>query len=53
MSINAEFCEELKFKSFILYFSAKIEQTQKNHPKMMFLSSILDIFEIYFILCEK
>ena len=51
--LKAEFHEELKFQGFILYFSVKIEQTSKNHPKMVFWSSILGIFEVCLILVEK
>ena len=52
-SKEAKFFKELTILRFVRYFSAKIEQTLKNHHKWTFFSSVLDIFEDCSILAEK
>ena len=56
VSKEAENFKVLTFFSLGCYFSAKIEQTSKKHPKMAFFSSFwlnLDDFEDSSILTEK
>ena len=53
MSKEAEIFKELEFLGLRRYFSAKIEQTSKHHPKMAVFGWILDVFEDSSILTEK
>ena len=53
MSKEAEIFKELEFLGLGRCFSAKIEQTSKNHPKMAVFGWILDVFEDSSILTEK
>ena len=52
-SIEARFHKVSYFLGFMRYFSAKIEQFSKSHPKLALFSSNLNIFEDYSILAEK
>ena len=53
MSKEAKNFKELKFLGLGRYFSAKIEQTSKNLPKMVVFGWILDVFQDSSILTEK
>ena len=53
VSKEAKFFKKLTTYRFVRYFSAKIEQTFKNHPKWAFFGSVLDIFEDCSVLAEK
>ena len=53
VSKEAETFMELEFLGLGRYFSAKIVQNSKNHPKMGVLGCILDVFEDSSILTEK
>ena len=53
VSIEAKFHKVSHFLGFVRYFSAKIEQSSKNHPKLALFSSNLNVFEDYSILAEK
>ena len=53
MSKEAEIFKELKFLGLGRCFSAKIEQTLKNHPKTAVFGRILYVFEDSSFLTEK
>ena len=53
MSKDAEIFKELEFLGLGCCFSAKIEQTSKNRPKMVVFCWILGVFENSAILTEK
>ena len=53
MPKEAKNLKELKFFGLGRYFSAKIEQTLKNLPKMVVFGWILDVFQDFSILTEK
>ena len=53
MSKEAEIFKELEFLGLGRCFSAKLEQTSKNRPKMVVFGWILDVFEDSAILTEK
>ena len=51
--MEAKFYKVSHFLGFVRYFSARIEQSSKNHPKLALFSSNLNVFEDYSILAEK
>ena len=53
MSKEAKIFKELEFLGLGRCFSAQIEQTSKNHPKMAVFGWILDVFEDSSIVTEK
>ena len=53
VSKEAEIFKELEFLGLGRCFSANIEQTWKNHPKMAVFGWILDVFEDSSIITEK
>ena len=53
MSKEAKNLKKLKFLGLGRYFSAKIEQTSKNLPKIVVFGWILDVFQDSSILTEK
>ena len=46
MAIEVKAYEEFKVLGFMRYFSARVQQSSKNRLTVMFLGSILDIFDI-------
>ena len=52
-SIEAKFYKVSNFLGFMRYFSARIEQSSKNHPKLALFGSDLNVFDDFSILAEK
>ena len=53
VAIEVKFYEEFKFLGFMLYFSARFQQSSNKHLKMGGFGCFLDIFEDCWNLAEK